>query len=125
MGTLRMLGLLASTGIKETPSLVGIEEPENGVHPVQIELIAEFFNARLLEGNTQYIITSHSPILPDYIPSESLYIVKRESQKTVIDHFSSWGPLFRKNDISGALDDGVIESVLPVSERIMRGDFDA
>lgn len=124
-GTLRMLGLLASTGIKETPSLVGIEEPENGVHPVQIELIAEFFNARLLEGNTQYIITSHSPILPDYIPSESLYIVKRESQKTVIDHFSSWGPLFRKNDISGALDDGVIESVLPVSERIMRGDFDA
>ena len=123
-GTLRMLGLLATMGIRETPSLVGIEEPENGVHPGQIELIAEFLNSRLLEGNTQYIVTSHSPILPDHIPDDSIYVVRRESQKTVIDHFSTWGPLFQQTDISEALGDRIEESILPVSERIMRGDFD-
>ena len=32
-GTLRMLGLLALTGAVSAPSLVGFEEPENGVHP--------------------------------------------------------------------------------------------
>lgn len=32
-GTLRILGMLALTGAEEPPSLVGFEEPENGVHP--------------------------------------------------------------------------------------------
>ena len=32
-GTLRVLGLLALSGIGEGPALVGFEEPENGVHP--------------------------------------------------------------------------------------------
>ena len=32
-GTLRMLGLLALSGADAPPSLVGFEEPENGVHP--------------------------------------------------------------------------------------------
>ena len=33
-GTLRLLGLLALTGADAPPSLIGFEEPENGVHPV-------------------------------------------------------------------------------------------
>ena len=40
-GTLRMLGLLALTGVDDAPALVGFEEPENGVHPRRIQLIAE------------------------------------------------------------------------------------
>ena len=36
-GTLRMLGLLALTGVDDAPALVGFnEEPENGVHPRRI-----------------------------------------------------------------------------------------
>lgn len=34
-GTLRLLGLLALKGVYDAPSLVGFEEPENGVHPRQ------------------------------------------------------------------------------------------
>ena len=45
-GTLRMLGLLALTGVDEHPALVGFEEPENGVHPRRIQLIAELFTSR-------------------------------------------------------------------------------
>src|SRR5271165_1076393 len=32
-GTLRILGLLALAGATEPPALIGLEEPENGVHP--------------------------------------------------------------------------------------------
>jgi predicted ATPase len=40
-GTLRLLGLLALAGAREPPALVGFEEPENGIHPRRIQLVAE------------------------------------------------------------------------------------
>jgi hypothetical protein len=43
-GTLRLIGLLALQGVKMPPTLIGFEEPENGVHPRRISLIAEFLN---------------------------------------------------------------------------------
>ena len=42
-GTLRILGLLALSGAKEQPSLIGFEEPENGIHPRRIHMVAEMF----------------------------------------------------------------------------------
>ena len=122
-GTLRMLGLLALTGAAEPPSLVGFEEPENGVHPGRIQLIAELLRTHSSLGSTQYIVTTHSPLLPDLLPDDSLFAVRRSRHDTAIDPFSTWGPLGRGKDIGRALE-GLPES-LPVSERIMRGDFDA
>ncbi|MGF1454939.1 MAG: AAA family ATPase [Alphaproteobacteria bacterium] len=120
-GTLRMLGLLALTGAQEAPALVGFEEPENGVHPRRIEVIAEFLTTRIRVRKTQYIVTTHSPILPDMLPDACLRIVRKENGRTRIDPFSAWGPLARRDGIATALD----EERLPVSERILRGDFDA
>ena len=125
-GTLRTLGLLALAGVKFPPALVGFEEPENGIHPRRIELIAELLKTRALLGQTQYIVTTHSPILPDRMPEDSLLAVRRVSGRTRIDSFSGWGPLGplgRRNDIGRLLDDD--DDALPVSERILRGDFDA
>ena len=122
-GTLRMLGLLALTGAEEPPSLVGFEEPENGVHPGRIQLIAELLRTRSGLGSTQYIITTHSPILPDMLPDDSLFPVRRINRETHIDPFTTWGPLARRKDIGRALE-GLPDS-LPISERIIRGDFDA
>ena len=122
-GTLRMLGLLALTGADEVPSLVGIEEPENGVHPRRIQLIAELLKTRTILGPTQYIATTHSPILPDLLSDDSLFAVRRVDRQTHIESFATWGPLARKGDIEHALDDRAER--LPVSERILRGDFDA
>ncbi len=122
-GTLRMLGLLALTGTDAPPSLVGFEEPENGVHPRRIQLIAELLKTRSSLGQTQYIVTTHSPILPDLLPDDSLFAVRRIDRKTYIDPFPTWGPLWRSGDIGRTLDDRQ-ESLL-ISERIMRGDFDA
>jgi predicted ATPase len=122
-GTLRILGLLALSGVKEAPSLVGLEEPENGVHPRRVRLIAELLESRANGGNTQLVVTTHSPILPDLIPDESLYVCRKIGGKTRIEPFSpTWGPLGRASDVEQALDG---ELPAPsVSERIQRGDFD-
>ena len=125
-GTLRVLGLLALVGVRSPPALVGFEEPENGIHPRRIELIAELLKTRADLGQTQYIVTTHSPLLPDRMPDDSLLVVRRIGGRTRIDSFSGWGPLGpidRKGDIQNVLDDEA--DGLPVSERILRGDFDA
>ena len=122
-GTLRLLGMLALTGADNPPSLVGFEEPENGVHPQRIRLIAELLNTRSSIGTSQYIVTTHSPLLPDLLPNDSLFAVRRVDRRTEIDAFETWGPLARRQDIDSALDDR--HGSLPVSERILRGDFDA
>ena len=123
-GTLRLLGLLALTGVEDAPGLVGFEEPENGVHPRRIQLIAELLKTQEIRNQTQYIITTHSPILPDLLADDCLYVVRRLNRRTRIDPFAtSWGPLGRGGDIDRAFCDG--QEKLPVSERMMRGDFDA
>ena len=117
-GTLRMLGLLVLTGVDDR-SLIGFEEPENGVHPRRIPLIAEFLKTQKTLNRTQHIITTHSPILTDLLADDSLFAVRRLNGQTHIDPFSTWGP----DDISHVLSDE--DDELPVSARIMRGDFDA
>ena len=122
-GALRMLGLLALTGVEEAPALVGFEEPENGVHPRRIQLIAELLNTQKTLNNTQYIVTTHSPVLVDLLETRSLFAVKRIQRSTRIESFSTWGPLGRSDDINRALSDE--QDRLAVSERILRGDLDA
>ncbi len=122
-GTLRMLGLLALAGANETPTLVGFEEPENGIHPQRIELVAELLRTRQLLEPAQYIVTTHSPILPDRLPEDSLYAVRRRNGCTCVDPLSGWGPLSRRSSIDDVLSEQ--EDPLPVSVRMMRGDFDA
>ena len=121
-GTLRLLGLLALTGADNPPSLVGFEEPENGVQPGRIQLIAEMLRSRSGPGETQYIVTTHSPILPDLIEDDDLFVVRRKNRATNIDPFTTWGPLGRSQDIGRALDDG--QERVPIAERMLRGDFD-
>src|ERR1700679_1660190 len=67
-GTLRILGLLALAGASEPPALIGLEEPENGVHPRRLQLIAELLQTRAELGETQMIVTTRSPLLVDQIP---------------------------------------------------------
>ena len=118
-----MLGLLALTGAGEAPALVGFEEPENGVHPRRIQWIAELLKTQQFLGQTQYIVTTHSPVLADFLTDESLFAVRRPNGQTRIDPFSAWGSLGRRDEINRALSDE--EDRLPVSARILRGDFDA
>jgi predicted ATPase len=114
-GTLRILGLLALGGAKDPPGLIGFEEPENGIHQRRLRLIASLLK-NLASGDTQVIVTTHSPLLVDLIPHESLYVCRKPQGSTVIEPFSDWELLEK------AMDDE--EEDLSVSERIQRGDFD-
>jgi len=120
-GTLRILGLLALGGAKDPPSLIGFEEPENGIHPRRIRMIADLLKNRALTGETQLIVTTHSPILPEMFSDENLFVCSKEDRRTIIQPFSTWGVLKRRDSIGEALD----AEELSVSDRILRGDFDA
>jgi predicted ATPase len=63
-GTLRVLGLLAAVTNPDA-RLVAFEEPENGVHPQRIELIARLLVSQAVEAPRpkQIVVTTHSPIL--------------------------------------------------------------
>ena len=121
-GTLRVLGLLAAASSSAHPGLIGLEEPENGIHPRRIELIAEYLKTRVRIGRSQIIATTHSPVLLDRIPAEHLYVFRRKDSATDVSRFESWGPLGKAAQIGDALKepgDGV-----PLSVRLLRGDFD-
>jgi predicted ATPase len=117
-GTLRILGLLALQGVRETVSLVGFEEPENGVHPYQIQLLANLLETGTYL-NTQFIVTTHSPILLDLIAPEALFICRKTSRGTEIIPYTD------SNKFIPPLDDESDEFVSSIGDRIQRGDFNA
>jgi predicted ATPase len=121
-GTLRLLGLLALGGAKERPTLVGFEEPENGVHPRRLRLIAELLKSYTASGDMQMIVTTHSPLLLDALPRESLYVCRKVNGRSRITPLAKLDPLGRETDYARLLDD---EDALAVSARVLRGDFDA
>lgn len=84
----------------------------------RIKEIAEFLK-RIAMEDMQVIVTTHSPVLPDQIPNESLYVCRRKKSATEILPFVESG-LFRNMKIDEALDEA---APLP-SELIMRGDID-
>jgi predicted ATPase len=122
-GTLRVLGLLALSGVQEPPGVIGFEEPENGIHPRRIGDIAKLLMNRSLSGSTQLIVTTHSPILPDHVKPESLFVCRKKDGVTTVEALQHWGPLSMPGAIDTALDDA--HESLPVSQRMLRGDFDA
>lgn len=124
-GTLRILGLLALSGAKEAPSLIGFEEPENGIHPRRIPLIAKMLETRAT-GNTQIILTTHSPVLIDLIKSENLFVCRKKEGYSSITPFESQRDFFKPADVYD-VDTALSEPSdleTPVSERLLRGDFD-
>lgn len=73
-GTLRYLYLLTILANPDPSTLIAIDEPETGLHPSMIRIVAEF--AEQASKKSQVIITTHSPELltafSDYIPSTSV-----------------------------------------------------
>jgi len=58
-GTLRFLFLLTILASPEPPPLIAIDEPEVGLHPSMLSIIAEY--AVAAAERTQVVISSHSP----------------------------------------------------------------
>jgi predicted ATPase len=123
-GTLRVLALCSIAVNPWSGSLLAFEEPENGVHPRRLELIAQLLLSLAVEQGRQVIVTTHSPLLCDAVlkaarsrPEEiSLLNVRREANATVVRPFDVSGPLFKDQEIAAALtagsEDGLFEGLL-------------
>jgi predicted ATPase len=77
-GTLKFVALLVALFHPKTPPLMCIEEPELGLHPDSLQLVAEV----LLEAseNMQLIVTTHSDALVDALTDhpESVLVCERD-----------------------------------------------
>ncbi|MGK7874307.1 MAG: AAA family ATPase [Xenococcaceae cyanobacterium] len=77
-GTLKMLAYLTVLYDPEPPQLVGIEEPENHLHPRLLRELAEECRSAL--ANTQLMVTTHSPFFVDGLKPEELWVLYRDEQ---------------------------------------------
>ena len=77
-GTLRIAALLSMFDSPKPPSVLFIDEIENGLDPRTIGfLIEEIRNAVQQENPMQVICTTHSPYLLDLIPLENIIVTER------------------------------------------------
>ena len=79
-GSARLVATLLALLAPPAPSLVAIEAPETALHPYLCEYLVDIL--KLGARQTQVLITTHSPYLLDYLPSESLIIVEKDKGET-------------------------------------------
>lgn len=126
-GTLRILALCAITMNPWIENgLVGIEEPENGVHPRRLDQIAGLLRSFAEQRDQQVIVTTHSPLFVGQIVRAKrqsddpggirLLQVRSERDRTTVKPFDPPDALFDDERIAGALADrgeqGVVESLI-------------
>ena len=75
-GTLRIVALLAILRHPTPPSVVFIEELENGLDPRTIHLIVDEIRG-FLQGGGQVVATTHSPYLLDLLDLSHIVVVER------------------------------------------------
>ncbi|MCA2619668.1 MULTISPECIES: AAA family ATPase [unclassified Microcystis] len=75
-GTLKMLAYLTILYDPSPPQLVGIEEPENHLHPRLLPELAE--ECRAATASTQLMVTTHSPFFVDGLKPEEVWVLYRD-----------------------------------------------
>ncbi len=109
-GTLRFICLVTALLQPYLPSTIIIDEPELGLHPYAISILAELIKAT--SKRTQLIICTQSPALVDYFDPEDIVVVNRENGASTFrrldqKNLSAWledyslGDLWQKNIIPG------------------------
>jgi predicted ATPase len=90
-GTLRALGVLVALFQAGNAPLVGLEEPEAGLHPAAVSVLLD---AMFAAGQTrQVLVTSHSPDLLDSsrLETDSILAVVAEAGNTYLGPLDAVG----------------------------------
>ena len=111
-GTLRFIALAALLQQPEElrPSVILLDEPELGLHPYAITMLASMVKSASVD--TQVILATQSPILLDYFEPEDVLVADRvdgatEFRRLSSDNLAIWlkdysiGELWEKNDLGG------------------------
>ena len=110
-GAIRFICLATALLQPKPPSTMVVDEPELGLHPYAIEILAELFQSA--SKRMQLIISTQSPALVDCFQPEDIVVVNRVEGASNFERLnetelSSWledyslGDLWRKNIISAS-----------------------
>ena len=78
-----MLALMTALFADPDTNLIGIEEPENYVHPTALSAFAGYLAAA--RDRVQFMVTTHSPLLLDFVDRpEAVRVVKISEQGTTV-----------------------------------------
>lgn len=77
-GTLKMLAYLVLLYDPEPPSFIGIEEPENFLHPRLLPELAE--ECRAASEHGQFLVTTHSPFFVNALKPEEVRVLYRDDR---------------------------------------------
>jgi predicted ATPase len=75
-GTMKLLAYLTVLNDPEPFAVIGIEEPENQLHPKLLPLLAE--EIREVSGRSQVLVTTHSPEFLDAVRPKELWAIRRD-----------------------------------------------
>ena len=111
-GTLRFFALVTLLNLPSEvlPDIILLDEPELGLHPSAITLIAEMVKSVALER--QVVVATQSPVLVDFFSPDELVVLELDEGQTVVRRPSeldldAWleeytmGEIWRKNLIGG------------------------
>lgn len=93
-GTLKMLAYLLVLYDPEPPQLIGIEEPENQLHPRLLPELAE--ECRQASGNSQLMVTTHSPFFVNALQPKEVWVLHRDE--------SGYTKAVRTSDLVGVVE---------------------
>ena len=109
-GSIRFICLAAALLQHRPPSTIIIDEPELGLHPMAISLLADM--VKTAARHTQVIVATQCPQLIDHFGVEDLIVARRSDGASTFDRlnpedFKTWledyslGELWQKNVING------------------------
>jgi predicted ATPase len=93
-GTLKMLCYLVVLMDPQPPQFIGIEEPENFLHPRLLPELTE--ECRAASEESQLLVTTHSPFFLNGIKPEEIRVVYRDEK--------GYSQAVRASDIPGVMD---------------------
>ena len=86
-GMLLVLAYLTILYLPHPPSVLLIEEPENGIHPKRLQDVLQILRALIAEqGHMQIILTTHSPYVVDQFQPDEVSLCHKEKDGSVVVH---------------------------------------
>lgn len=117
-GTLKMLSYLTVLLDPDPSRFIGIEEPENFLHPKLLPGLAE--SCREATAKSQVLITSHSPFLLDVMrPEEVRVLFRDEYGYTQVTKASEIAAVVKQSEQGGKLGDLWMEGVFEVGDPLV------
>ena len=97
-GTRRITALFALLAAEPRPSLIAIEEIENGLDPWTLRFVLDSLRQASIEG-VQILLTTHSPFLLDHVEPAEVLHVRRIKGDTVYEPITSFEDVVRNQNV--------------------------